>query len=239
MRACRSHLEVRKAEPIGLSGIAHIRAHGSGISIPWKPPGPVTFLAIRDGISAPKKHRTGCGRVRVPSVGQHRFYTRECMRWAEASTDELIREALLDVASIWAVYAVNEQVPLRPQRAELNSHSSVGFSRSSGPIYMRRKRSNQKKPQEPAALARQNYAGGRVPLPDDLRRRSSERVIAWSLAGAAIVMIAVIIGWDWVVAGGGGWGHSNRFAQMIAPASGPTDGPATRARNPPSNGHMR
>ena len=68
---------------------------------------------------------------------------------------------------------------------------------------------------------------------------SSEPAIAWGLAVSAIVIAVVMIGWGWGFGNGGGWGHSNQLAQTMAPAFGPTDGPATRAWTRPSNGHMR
>jgi hypothetical protein len=175
----------------------------------------------------------------VPNIGEYRFYARECARWAEASTNEPIRKALLEVAKVWATHAVNEQATIRPQPTELKSHLSVGLRCSSGRLYMRQKHPNQQKPQEPMVLARHNNAGGKEAVPDELPRPSSERAIAWGLAVSAIVMTAVMIGWGWGVAAGGGWGHSNQLAQMMAPASGPTDGPATRAWTPPSNGRFR
>jgi hypothetical protein len=76
-------------------------------------------------------------------------------------------------------------------------------------------------------------------LPNEAPPRSSEPAIAWGLAVSAIVITVVMIGWGWGVSNGGGWGHSNQPAQMIPPASGLTDGPATRAWTPPSNGQFR
>jgi hypothetical protein len=69
--------------------------------------------------------------------------------------------------------------------------------------------------------------------------RSSEPPMPWGLAVGAIVIILVIIGWGWGISNGGGWGHRHQIARIMAPASGPTDGPATRAWTSPSNGQFR
>ena len=75
----------------------------------------------------------------------------------------------------------------------------------------------------PAAIWR-----GRGSLPDEVPPRPSEGRIEWGLAVLAIVMTAIMIGWGW---GGrnGGWGRSNQLAQMMVPAAGRLEGPATRA----------
>jgi tetratricopeptide (TPR) repeat protein len=74
----------------------------------------------------------------------------------------------------------------------------------------------------------------------DAAERSYRQALAVAeRAVSAIVITVVMIGWGWGVSNGGGWGHSNQPAQMIPPASGLTDGPATRAWTPQSNGQFR
>jgi hypothetical protein len=75
-------------------------------------------------------------------------------------------------------------------------------------------------------------------MPDEVPPRPSESRIEWCLAILAIVMTVIMIGWGW-----GerirSWDQSNQLAQMTTPTAASTEGPATRAWTPPSNGHLR
>lgn len=197
---------------------------------------------------APEYRHLHYGYLTRPTIGECRFYARECTRWAEACGDKLTRKILLEVADIWAKRALAEQATNHPCATELKSQLSVGLRCSSGRLYMQGKRPDlERLPNlpKPPVLARcsgkstRDYTRGQNPLLDDAAQRSSEPAIAWGLAVSAIVIAVVMIGWGWGVGNGGGWGHSNQLAQMIAPASLPTDGPATRAWTPPSNGQFR
>jgi len=130
---------------------------------------------------------------------------------------------------------------------ELEVRLSVGCTESSGQLYMRQKRLDQEirlNPEAPTGLLlpdsnrSRGRTRGREPLLDEVPPRPSVGRIEWGLAVVAIVMTAIMIGWGWGERNGG-WGRSNQLAQMMAPAAGPIEGPATRAWTPPSNGHLR
>jgi hypothetical protein len=63
--------------------------------------------------------------------------------------------------------------------------------------------------------------------------------VGWGFGILAAVIIIIVIGWRWGDDDGRGWGRSDQLAHMMPTAAGPTDGPATRAWNQPSNGRLR
>jgi hypothetical protein len=75
-----------------------------------------------------------------PTIGECRFYARECTRWSEASGSELTRKILLEVADIWAQRALPEQAANHPRATEPKSQLSVGLRCPSGRLYMQGKR---------------------------------------------------------------------------------------------------
>jgi hypothetical protein len=76
-------------------------------------------------------------------------------------------------------------------------------------------------------------------MTEEVSPRPAEGGVGWGFAVLAAVIIMIIIGWGWSNGNGRGWGRSDQIAHMMPTAAGPTDGPATRAWNPPSNGHFR
>jgi hypothetical protein len=76
-------------------------------------------------------------------------------------------------------------------------------------------------------------------MPEELPPRPFRGGAGWAFAVLAAVIIMMIIGWGWGGDNGRGWGRGDQLARRMPTAAGPTDGPATRAWNPPSNGHFR
>jgi hypothetical protein len=75
-------------------------------------------------------------------------------------------------------------------------------------------------------------------MPEELPPRPFTGV-GWGFAVLAAVIIMIIISWGWGNNNGRGWGRGDQLAHMMPMAAGPTEGPATRAWNPPPNGHLR
>ncbi len=76
-------------------------------------------------------------------------------------------------------------------------------------------------------------------MTEEVPPRPVEGDVRWSFAVLAAVIIMIIIGWGRGDGNGRGWGRSDQTAHMMPTAAGPTDGPATRVWNLPSNGHFR
>lgn len=129
----------------------------------------------------------------MPSIGEWRFYARECRLWAEASANEQIRKALLEVAEIWAARARNEQATISSATA-VKARLNIGFRSSSGPLQMRQERPAWARLPSSLELIKsarhgRNCAGNRTRMKESLLEEasphSSAPAIAWGLAQGA------------------------------------------------------
>jgi len=67
------------------------------------------------------------GACAMTTSDKYQFYALECTRWAEASKNEPVRQALLETAKAWAQRALNEQGAVRPADERLPVTAAARF----------------------------------------------------------------------------------------------------------------